>query len=95
MGILRDVQATAAAAAAVPPAASWGLEREDDRVLSGGGGNGNGSGGGPVDGIRMYLGHASSLAFNAALVACAKVGRKENQPHTRARFLLLALIGFF
>ncbi|CAM9870079.1 unnamed protein product [Scytosiphon promiscuus] len=85
VGILRDVQAaattSAAAAAAAASTGRLGLERKDDRVLNDAdgsdGGGGGGSGAGDGDGVRMYLGQASSLAFNAALVACAKGAERE------------------
>ena len=62
VGILREVQAQVSG-------------RKDSRS-SGSGGSSKAAAPGTAgghDGIRTYFGQASSLAFNAALVACAKV----------------------
>lgn len=59
VGILRELRGTAP-------------DRRGERSGRGGGSVG-GDGGGGLDRVRMHLGQSSSLAFNAALVACAKV----------------------
>lgn len=49
------------------------MERRERRSGGRGGGNVGGDVGGGVNRIRKHFGQSSSLAFNAALVACAKV----------------------